>query len=68
MKDKLVLLGMTKIQLSLAGEKSVDRSRKLVTSVKEFEFENEEEAQKLTTHLLDHLTSGVGRATWKFKR
>ena len=50
-------------KLSLAGEESVNRGRKLVPSVEEFEFEDEEEAHELAAHLVDHLAGSVGRAT-----
>lgn len=59
-KSKIEITGA---QLSLAREKSVNRSRKLVPSVEEFEFEDEEEAHELAAHLVDHLAGSVGRAT-----
>lgn len=50
--------------LGLAREKSVDRGRKLLTSLEELELEDEDEAQQIAAHLLDHLAGRIGRTTW----
>lgn len=50
-------------KLSLAREESVNRRGELVASVEELKFEEEDETEELAAHLLDQLTTGLGRAT-----
>lgn len=53
----------TETRLGLAREESVDGSGELLASLKELELEDEDEAQKVAAHLLDHFAGRVGRAT-----
>lgn len=65
--NALFLVGGERISnrphLGLAREKSVDRSGELLASLEELELEDEDEAQQIAAHLLDHLAGRVGRAT-----
>lgn len=49
--------------LGLAGKQSVDRSGELVTTLEEFQLEDEDEAQQVAAHLADHFAAGPGGAT-----
>lgn len=50
--------------LLLASQESVDRSGKFLATLEEIEFEHEDEAHEVTSHLLDELTTGLSRATY----
>lgn len=58
----MIFLGSV-YKLSLAREESVNRRGELVASVEELQFEEEDETEKFAAHLLDQLTTGLGRAT-----
>lgn len=61
--SQMILRGLRGYKLSLAREEGVDRGGELVAAVKELELEEEDEAHELAAHLLDQLTTSVGRAT-----
>lgn len=58
----MIFLGSV-YKLSLAREESVNRRGELVASVEELQFEEEDETEEFAAHLLDQLTTGLGRAT-----
>lgn len=59
----MIFLKRCVYKLSLARQESVNRRGELVASVEELKFEEEDETEELAAHLLDQLTTGLGRAT-----
>jgi hypothetical protein len=52
-------------KLGLAGKESVDGGGELVAAVEELKLEEEDEAHQFAAHLLDELSTSVGRATYR---
>lgn len=50
-------------RLGLAGEESIDGSGELVAAVEELKLEDEDEAEQVTAHLLNHLAASESGAT-----